>query len=962
MSATTTSSTKRELAIFWDYENVVIPPRFTNPVEVSNAIVGAVSHYGRIVDRRMYMDFTRRRTKDVSLWAALDSSGFDLVDTPARNGIKETLDKKLIVDVLTFAWDSAVRNDNVKPVVVLLTSDGDYAYTLQKLRDRGVMAVVIYASDAAVASTLKAAADTALHFETEVLSTVRNGSNPSSSLASSGSPKLRHKSSVECVDEDARVLAQVILPLMSKDKAIISKQEGDGETIKWVISANAASQFRSELSRQSSQPPKNMKERYQAARKFAVTNRWIVQGRRKLTLPGTPIVVLPDDFTQGKTKNDYSLEDFMSVTDKGSGILALGASVTLPRTPSTRSDSQGSSKITSDDPDTFLFLKNISKPASAKSLARHIEQSVPDVTVIRLMTRLSSANPNSPFCFAKVQVGSASEALRVMEKGVSWRNRGVMITVDHGGSSGFMKSKGDYYYETRAENSTPNKSFGDSNGSCAKESGKRDNHKAATYLYLKNVAKPVSAQELARHIEQSLLGVTILRAVIPPGGDKWFNPFCFAKIQVESVAQAQIALEQSEKLSWRGRLITISPDKAGNKGYADIGPDGYYERQTSTSPSSEAKITGQSEIFSDASFERLASSITGENEAAGIIAIPDSPFNRLTLSRNGDMVDGMIPDSPFEPLPSSANGEKNGAMVPSDILSGGSFESITPTSIMDDASSILFSDANAAAFYEDLIRDHDQEDTDRKPFYQGNGVDVSGEINISTNSAFVSNESKAEEKEEQESAGDAFLFLKNVAKPVVASDLAKHIENSSNGVTVLRAAIRPGPDPSFAFCFAKIQMETNLQAKALLEQSGILEWQGRALTILPDKQGPKGYEDPFCLSSYKNDIFKEDLEETNDDKVGEDIEILVRAAELMTGQGKHQDGWIDGGAFRTHAPQYFTPERFKEARAMACVKGFLEIGRRHKLYGNIVVFDRTQFVGPQYSPNIYVRRTQKAIA
>ena len=463
MSATTTTSTKRELAIFWDYENVVIPPRFTNAVEVSNAIVSAVSHYGRIVDRRMYMDFTRRRSKDAALWSDLGSSGFDLVDTPARQqGTKETLDKKLIVDVLTFAWDSAVRNDNVKPVVVLLTSDGDYAYTLQKLRDRGVMAVVIYASDAAVTSILKAAADTALHFETEVLNTVRAG-NPSSSLSSTGSPKLRHKSSVESVDEDARVLALVLLPLMSKDKAIISQeegQEGDGATIKWVISANAASQFRSEVSRQSSQAPKNMKERYQAARKFAVTNGWVLHGRRKLSLPGTPIVVLPGDFGQGKTKNDYSLEDFMSVTDEGSRIFASGAPVSPPRTPSYRSDSQTGSKITLDEPDAFLFLKNISKPVSAKSLARHIEQSVPDVTVVRLMTRLSSANPTSQFCFAKVQMGSASEALRVVEKGFSWRNRGVMVTADRGGSSGFVKSKGDFYYETQSDKSSPGANYG----------------------------------------------------------------------------------------------------------------------------------------------------------------------------------------------------------------------------------------------------------------------------------------------------------------------------------------------------------------------------------------------------------------------------------------------------------------------------------------------------------------------
>lgn len=967
--------------MFWDYETVVIPPRFSNPVEVSNAIVSAVSHYGRIVDRRMYMDFNRRRTEDAALWSALNSSGFDLVDTPARQqGTKETLDKKLIVDVLTFAWDSAVRNDNVKPVVVLLTSDGDYAYTLQKLRDRGVMAIVIYASDLAVTSILKAAADTALDFENDVINAVRkNNMSTASSFGSASSPKLRHKSSSESAEDDALVLVQVLLPLMYKDKAIVSEQHGDMSNTttatKWVISANAASQFRSELSRQSSHsPPKNMKERYQAARKFAMAHGWVLQGRRKLSVPGTPIVALSEDL--GKTKNEYSLEDFMSVTDEGSRILASGAMASPPRTPSTRNECHSGNKITSDEPDAFLFVKNISKPVSAKALARHIEQSVSGVTVVRLMSRLSSANPNSPFCFAKVQLGSASEAIRVLENGFSWRNRGVMITTDRGGSSGFVKSKGDFYYEKqfdRFSSPSPIKLFGDDGGSVAtKDSGKDDTHKPGTYLYLKNVAKPVTAQELARHLEQSLMDVTIVRAMIPPGSDKWFNPFCFAKIQVESAAQAQLALEQSEKLSWRGRLITVSPDKAGAKGYADIGPDSYYERQIPISPDSEDKIntTGYSEIFPDASFERLTtSSSSGKEDNTGIIPIPGSPFERVTLTRNGDKLEGAgssnaVTGSPFEHV------SKTDTTGHSDIVPGSPFESITPTSIMDDASSMLFSDPNAAAFYEDLIGDQYEEDTNpNKPFYQSQvsgsssvevATDASSEINVSTNSAFVSNtESKVEAKCHQGSAGEpdtAFLFLKNVAKPVVASELAEHLQASFSGVTVVRAAIRPGPDPSFAFCFAKIQVGSTSQAKLLLEQSGILEWQGRALTILPDKMASKGFEDSYCLSSYKSENLKEVT------SIGDDIEVLVRAADLMTRQGKHQDGWIDGGAFRTMAPLYFTPDRFKEARTIACVRGFLEIGRRHKLYGNIVTFDRNQFVGPQFSPNIYIRRTQKAIS
>lgn len=160
----------REIAIFWDYENVPLPP-WCSPAEASKRVHKSVSKYGRIVERRLYFDYSKWSNvtaggpRDCS---SLDLSGFDLVNTPTRN-TKETLDKKLIADVLTFAWDCSVRNADQKPCVVLLTSDGDYAYTLAKLRDRGVMNVVMFGRDCSVAQILVDNADVALSFENDVL-------------------------------------------------------------------------------------------------------------------------------------------------------------------------------------------------------------------------------------------------------------------------------------------------------------------------------------------------------------------------------------------------------------------------------------------------------------------------------------------------------------------------------------------------------------------------------------------------------------------------------------------------------------------------------------------------------------------------------------------------------------------------------------------------------------------------
>lgn len=69
------SGKDREIAIFWDFENVQLPS-WSKPADASKAIVQYVSQYGRIVDRRLYFDMAGA---EGGLWSQLDSSGFDLV-------------------------------------------------------------------------------------------------------------------------------------------------------------------------------------------------------------------------------------------------------------------------------------------------------------------------------------------------------------------------------------------------------------------------------------------------------------------------------------------------------------------------------------------------------------------------------------------------------------------------------------------------------------------------------------------------------------------------------------------------------------------------------------------------------------------------------------------------------------------------------------------------------------------
>ena len=152
------------VGIFWDYENVRIPIHIKSTV-AANRIRDAVIGHGQIVERRLYYD-AKKPSESWTDRANLDQGGFTLVDCPTR-GRKETLDKKLIVDIMAFAYPNA--NSRTPTCVVLITSDGDYAYTLSKIRDLGVKTIVIHGPATNTAAVLFDVCDHALSFLHDVL-------------------------------------------------------------------------------------------------------------------------------------------------------------------------------------------------------------------------------------------------------------------------------------------------------------------------------------------------------------------------------------------------------------------------------------------------------------------------------------------------------------------------------------------------------------------------------------------------------------------------------------------------------------------------------------------------------------------------------------------------------------------------------------------------------------------------
>lgn len=152
-----------DVGLFWDYENIK-RPRTVDTYTVCTRLRDHFRDAGRLCERRLYYD-SRKQAEVATDREGFDMSGFTLVDCPTRNR-KEMVDKKIIVDVMSFAWER-LRQGGTPPLVVLLTSDGDYAYMLNRLRDFGVQTALVY--DANAHAALVKSADRADSWRFDVL-------------------------------------------------------------------------------------------------------------------------------------------------------------------------------------------------------------------------------------------------------------------------------------------------------------------------------------------------------------------------------------------------------------------------------------------------------------------------------------------------------------------------------------------------------------------------------------------------------------------------------------------------------------------------------------------------------------------------------------------------------------------------------------------------------------------------
>jgi NYN domain len=593
-----TSSSRREIAIFWDFENVQLPS-WAHPADASKAIVQAVTPHGRIVDRRLYFDMADPAKSH--LWSALDSSGFDLVNTPKRNNQKETLDKKLIADVLTFAWDSAVRNDDCKPCVVLLTSDGDYAYTLSKLRDRGVMSIVMYGNDGSVANVLKTSADISLSLERDVLNppaTASSVPNPPATASSSGSntkARLKPVNTLENCADYARVLCQAIL-----HKLAVNNTHGD-----WMLGCKAACIFCEAVLREgntgntaptttttttSKTMKEDIKDLYRKARDFAYAEGWLEQGRKCLVGPNAGQIFDPSNATTSNSHregsattttttdsgpsivlardtNEWSKEDFMRVTPKGKSQVRRNVN-----------DDKASTKIASASTTTrkggtTLFLKDLPLNCRIQKLVKQLEQNYKVVVIKGYTTKADHVN----VVFASIQLANEDMAERLYRMGAKSElklfGRIVGVTY-HRNFKPQMVAK-EFFYERRAS------TVGTEEGKSI-TSNPRTADSDGTRLFFKNVPAG-NITNLVGFLE-STQNVTVLKARIDDAlkHQQFCRTFVFAHVTVATAEQANRLIQASNTpdLQLNGRTMTVKYDRQeplpSQSSWSD--PTKYYER------------------------------------------------------------------------------------------------------------------------------------------------------------------------------------------------------------------------------------------------------------------------------------------------------------------------------------------------------------------------------------------------
>ena len=153
------------IKIFWDYQNVTIPAKKMNYCNLIYRLTNLhqqFSDVGTVVSKEIYID--QENKSDTKWEKQLHDSGFKFIHCPTRhlcegNGKvevcekckkplnssdvkKESVDMNIINSMWEFAYNC--RADEKKCCICIITSDGDFCYTLSALKTLGCNIIVLH--------------------------------------------------------------------------------------------------------------------------------------------------------------------------------------------------------------------------------------------------------------------------------------------------------------------------------------------------------------------------------------------------------------------------------------------------------------------------------------------------------------------------------------------------------------------------------------------------------------------------------------------------------------------------------------------------------------------------------------------------------------------------------------------------------------------------------------------------
>ena len=150
-----------DIYIFYDYESVHISKK-DSLVKMTNSLRNALEYYGTIVEKKIYFDSSSQSENSTSR-LDMNQAGWHIVDCPHVHGKKETVDKKILMDI---SFSPLMTNKNA--MVCLISNDGDFCDILARLRDRKIFTMVIF-TEGSVCHNLLLIPDAIINMNTEIM-------------------------------------------------------------------------------------------------------------------------------------------------------------------------------------------------------------------------------------------------------------------------------------------------------------------------------------------------------------------------------------------------------------------------------------------------------------------------------------------------------------------------------------------------------------------------------------------------------------------------------------------------------------------------------------------------------------------------------------------------------------------------------------------------------------------------